>query len=122
VRRPLFFLFAGGSGFVFYLCLSNLLHYVFLVRAVPAAFAATVLAIPPTFWMQRRLTFKSDGPVRRAFLRYIALQAANALVISMLTAVGTWIGLPGAVVFFGAGAASMAISYVVQSQYIFGQR
>jgi len=77
------------------------------------------LSALPTFWMQRRLTFKSDQPKRKSFPLYVLLQVGNAALIGVLTAVGVRIGLPGAVVFFIAGIAGALVSYAVQATLIF---
>ena len=118
-RKAFFFLLAGGTGFSLYLCISNGMHYVFHVTEVASAVVATLLSALPTFWMQRRLTFKSDQPKRKSFPLYVLLQVGNAALIGVLTAVGVRIGLPGAVVFFIAGIAGALVSYAVQATLIF---
>lgn len=119
VRRTFFFFLAGGTGFLLYLCISMVLHYVFHVGEVVSAICGTLLPIPPTFWMQRRLTFQSDAPKRQALPRYAALQLGNAALVSGLTAWGTTMGLSGGLIFLIAGITGALISYVVQSKLVF---
>lgn len=119
VRRAFFFLLAGGVGFGLYLCVSNGMHYLLHVSEVPSAIVGTLLPVPPTFWMQRRLTFKSNGPKRKALPRYVLLQVGNAILIGGLTAFGAHLAVPSVVVFFVAGAIGTLVSYVVQSRLVF---
>jgi len=118
-RKTFFFLLAGGTGFLLYLCISMVLHYVFRVGEVVSAIFGTLLPILPTFWMQRRLTFQSDAPKRQALPRYAVLQLGNAVLVSGLTALGTQIELPGALIFLVAGITGALISYFVQSKLVF---
>lgn len=118
-RKTFFFLLAGGTGFLLYLCISMALHYVFHVSEVVSALLGTLLPIPPTFWMQRKLTFQSDAPKRQALPRYALLQLGNAAFVSGLTALGTRMGLQGALIFVIAGITGALISYVVQSKLVF---
>ncbi len=119
VRKAFYFLLAGCTGFLLYLCVSNVMHYALHVGEVTSAFTATLLPIPPTFWMQRRLTFRSSAPKGRSFSLYALLQLCNAVLIASLTAVGKYLGWPAAMVFIVAGAIGVAISYVVQARVIF---
>jgi putative flippase GtrA len=121
-RKAFFFLLAGGTGFVLYLCISNVMHYLFHVREVPSAIAGTLLPVFPTFWMQRRLTFDSNIPKRTALPRYTLLQVGNAILIGGLTSAGAALELPGAVVFFVAGLIGVLVSYVVQAKLVFPVR
>lgn len=118
-RRVFFFLLAGGTGFLLYLGISNALHYLLQVNEVTSAVAGTILPVLPTFWMQRRLTFNSKRPKRKAFPRYALLQLGNAVLIGSLTAVGARLGMPGAVVFLVAGLVGVVVSYVVQAKLVF---
>jgi putative flippase GtrA len=122
IRRGLLFLFAGGTGFILYLCISNGLHYIFEVSETSSAIAGTLLPILPTFWMQRRLTFRSEVSSRLAFPRYVMLQVANAGFIIGVTALAAHTKLSGAVVFFIAGATGTLISYIVQLKFVFRGR
>ena len=86
LRRAFFFLLAGGTGFALYLCISNAMHYLIHVGETPSAIVGALLPVLPTFWMQRRFTFNSNYPKRKAFPRYVILQVANAVLIGGLTA------------------------------------
>lgn len=118
-HRIFFFLLAGGVGFVLYLGISNTLHYILGVNEVVAAVLATLLPIPPTFWMQRRLTFESVSPSRRSLPRYAILQVGNAVLIGVLSAVGVKLHAPAVFTFFIAGVVSVVISYIVQATLVF---
>ena len=71
-RRFARFLVSGGSGFLLYLVFTALLGQWFGFERGVNALLGTLLAIPPTFLLQRRFTFRSDGAVRRQFAGYIA--------------------------------------------------
>ena len=66
-RRFARFLVSGGSGFLLYLVFTALLGQWFGFERGVNALLGTLLAIPPTFLLQRRFTFRSDGAVRRQF-------------------------------------------------------
>lgn len=119
VRRVFFFLVAGGTGFLLYLLISSALHYVLGVREVYAAVFGALIPVVPTYFMQRNLTFKSSGSVRRSFTRYACLQAINAVLIMALSWVGTIVGLGAMVNFIISGVVSVVVSYVVQDVLVF---
>lgn len=119
VRRGFWFLVAGGTGFVLYLVISDGLHYLLHVAAVPSAIAGTLLPVLPTFWMQRRLTFRSDRSKRTALPMYALLQIGNAALVGAMTALGTRLELPGVVVFFFSGVVGALASYIVQAKIVF---
>jgi Predicted membrane protein len=118
-RRAFFFLLAGGTGFLLYLAISNAMHYLWDVGEVASAVVATLLPILPTFFMQRRLTFRSVGLKRRSFPRYVMLQLGNAALIGTLTAVANGLGWPAAVAFLLAGGVGMFVSYALQVTLVF---
>lgn len=118
-RRYAAFLLAGGIGFMIYLALSNLFHYVFGLSEALAPFLGTVLAVPPTYLLQRTLTFRGRTAGRQALPMYVALQVGNAFLISLLSSLGARTSLPGYVVFVIAGVAGVLVSYWVQSRLIF---
>lgn len=122
LRRAFFFLLAGGTGFALYLCISNAMHYLIHVGETPSAIVGALLPVLPTFWMQRRFTFNSNYPKRKAFPRYVILQVANAVLIGGLTALGKHLGMPAAAVFFVAGIVGTLVSYVVQAKLVFPVR
>lgn len=119
VRRGFWFLATGGIGFLLYLIISATMHYFMHVGPVPSAIAGTLISILPTFWMQRRVTFRSNRSQRQALPRYTLLQVGNAALIGGLTAIGSRMGATAGVVFFFAGAAGALISYFIQSRFIF---
>lgn len=119
LRRWFWFLFAGGTGFALYLLISNTLNYVLGVDAALSAAIGTLLPVLPVFYMQHRLTFRSQRNKRRALPAYALLQVANAAFVAALTSVGVRLGLPEALVFVIAGAMGVVASYIVQSRFIF---
>lgn len=121
-RKVFYFALAGGTGFLIYLCVSNFMHYVMHVSEVTSAITATLLPIPPTFWMQRRLTFRNYVPKRRSFPRYALLQLCNAALIGGLTEAGVRLAWPAAMSFIVAGATGVIISYFVQAKVVFPGR
>lgn len=119
IRRGFWFILAGGTGFLLYLAISNFLHYLLGLGTVPSAVVGTLLPVAPTFWMQRRLTFRSDRSKRTTLPMYALLQVGNAALIGILTAVGARAELPGVVVFLVAGMIGTLVSYVVQAKVVF---
>lgn len=118
-KRYLLFLFSGGAGFALYLLCSNVLHYVFQVRESYAAGASVVLAVGPTYLLQKYVTFRSSSSSRKAFPKYAGLQLGNAALTAAISGLGAKIALPGYVVFVVAGVAGVLVSYLVQSRFIF---
>ena len=121
-RRFARFLVSGGSGFLLYLVFTALLGQWFGFERGVNALLGTLLAIPPTFLLQRRLTFRSDGAVRRQFAGYIALQLVSAMVIGLAAQAGAMAGLPEFASYVLAGVAGVVFSYIVQSTLIFRGR
>ncbi|MCK9516177.1 MAG: GtrA family protein [Ottowia sp.] len=119
LRRWFWFLFAGGTGFALYLLISNTLNYLLGVNAAVSAAVGTLLPVLPVFYMQHRLTFRSQQRKRKALPAYALLQVANAGFVAALTLVGVRLGLPEALVFVIAGAMGVVASYIVQSRLIF---
>lgn len=119
IRRGFWFFLAGGAGFLLYLAISNFLHYLVGLGTVSSAVVGTLLPVAPTFWMQRRFTFRSDRPKRTTLPMYALLQVGNATLIGALTAVGARAELPGVVVFLVAGMIGTLVSYVVQANVVF---
>ena len=121
-RRFARFLVSGGSGFLLYLVFTALLGQWFGFERGVNALLGTLLAIPPTFLLQRRFTFRSDGAVRRQFAGYIALQLVSAMVIGLAAQAGAMAGLPEFASYVLAGVAGVVFSYIVQSTLIFRGR
>lgn len=119
LRRGFWFFVAGGTGFLLYLAISNFLHYLLGLGPVPSAVTAALLSMVPTFWMQRRLTFRSDRSKRAALPMYALLQLGNTALIGVLTSIGARMDMPSAVVFFIAGLIGSLVSYVVQARIVF---
>lgn len=118
--RLLRFVLVGGTGFVLYLLFAHVLRLTTSLSPGWAAWLATLLAIVPTFALQRRFTFRSKGSRNREILGYTALQLVNAGVIGLSARWGSrLLGLPDFPVFVIAGAIGVLVSYVVQSLLVF---
>ena len=118
-RQKGLFLFAGGVGFSTYYVLSNLLFYRFGVPEVQAALAAMAVSVFPTYYLQKRFTFRSDASNVRTLPRYLALQVINAGVIGGTTFLLKQLPMPQVVVFGIAGLVGTVVSYIVQRRYVF---
>ncbi len=118
--RPLRFLIVGGSGFALYLLLASLLRAMSAVSAPVAAALATLLAVLPTFQLQRVFTFQSSGSYARELLYYAMLQLLNAGVIALVAKAGTqWLRLQDLPDFVIAGLIGVVFSYMVQAWLVF---
>lgn len=119
LRRKLWFLFSGSTGFAIYFVLSLLLVRLPQVGAGTAAFVATLLAVPPTYLMQKRLTFRHRGGGLRSFVGYCVLQLFNAVAVGLLARAGQHLGLEDALNFILSGAVVVVVSYLVMSRILF---
>ena len=118
--RPLRFLIVGGSGFALYLLLASSLRAITTLSPPTAAALATLLAVLPTFQLQRVFTFQSSGPYARELLSYAMLQLVNAGVIALAAKVGAqWLRLPDLPDFVIAGMIGVGFSYLVQRWLVF---
>lgn len=113
------FLISGGIGFLLYLAFTTLLGaWTGFERGVNALLG-TLLAILPTFALQRSFTFRSGGAVRKQLAGYVALQVMSALVIGVAAHGGGMLGVPPFLSYVAAGIAGVVFSYFVQSMMIF---
>jgi putative flippase GtrA len=118
LRRTLGFLASGTAGFVLY-CVFSMCLVRIPLGAGPAAFLASLLAVPPTFLLQKHLAFRHRGASLRPFLGYCALQAVNALLVGLLARAGQRAGLPDLPNFVASGAVVVVVSYLVLSRFVF---
>lgn len=121
-RRKLAFLLSGTTGFALYCVLSLLLARLPGWGAGLAAFVAVLLSIPPTFWLQKRFTFRDQGAALPSFSRYCLLQAFNAMAIGLLASLGHQAGLADGVNFVVAGSVVIVVSYLALSYIVFPGR
>lgn len=119
LRRKLAFLLSGATGFAIYLTLSLLLVRLPGLGAGSAAFLATLLAVPPTFLLQKHFTFRHRGATLAPFAGYCLLQAFNALAVGLLARLGHQAGLPDALNFAASGCVVILVSYLVLSRLVF---
>jgi putative flippase GtrA len=113
------FIISGGVGFLLYLAGAMLLSSYTGLGEGWVALLATLMAIPPTFLMQRNFTFQSRNAAGGQLVRYVALQAVSALVISGTAQAGARLGLPPTVLYVLAGLCGVGVSYLVQALLIF---
>jgi putative flippase GtrA len=122
MRRKLAFLFSGTCGFAIYYVLSLLLVRIPGVEPGIAAFVAVLLSVPPTFLLQKRLTFRYRGNTLPTFARYLALQGFNAVLIGILAGFGRRAGLPDELNFIVSGGVVIVVSYLALSLIVFRSR
>lgn len=82
VRELVLFLLVGGTSAALYALLGVFLTTGLHLRPSLAVLLAVAVILPPTYAVQRSLTFRSQRPHRSAFLRYVLTQAiSNAAAI-----------------------------------------
>jgi putative flippase GtrA len=69
----------GGLSSIFYGCCTWLLVQVSSLPPVVASVAGYLLAIPFSFFMQRKFAFRSGGPVRLEAPRFLLTHAINII-------------------------------------------
>jgi len=122
-RRAWRFLIAGGCGFLLYLLLATALRATTALAPGTAALLATLLAVLPTFHLQRVFTFRSTGSYRAELLRYGLLQLLNSGVIALTAKLGAqWLRLADLPTFVMAGLVGVIVSYLLQATLVFGRR
>ncbi len=119
LRRKLAFLGCGAFGFALYCAVSLLLIQVGGVDAGIAAFVAVLVAVPPTFLLQKRVAFRDHGALLPAFAKYCALQLFNAVAIGLLAALAQRLGLPDAASVVASGLFVVVVSWLVLSGNVF---
>ena len=113
------FLVSGATGFAIYYVFALLLNARFGFASAPSAIMATLIAVPPAFFLQRKFTFRSEGNGWHQFAAYVLLQVVCSLIIGFAAYLGESISLHRTVTFFVAGVAGVVFSYVVQRTLIF---
>ena len=122
LRVKLAFVACGAIGFAIYTTASLLLLRSTALHAETAALLAVVIAVPPTFLLQKRVAFRHQGDTLGAFLKYCALQAVNAVLIAVLARLGRQAGLPDALNVVASGALVVMVSWVALSRSVFHPR
>lgn len=117
------FLAVGASFALLYSLLSSVLAICVGVAPPVASIIANLICIPPAYICQRNLAFRTDAPHRRAFPRYLALQAP----LLVLAAALSWVlierfGWPKAYAFFFIGPTVAMASFVAQRLWTFATR
>lgn len=113
------FLVSGGAGFVLFYAAANVIRMISGFNEGLSAFLGTLVAIGPTFLLQRSFTFRvKSKPVERLG-GYLVLQLASAAVIGAAASLLSKTALPAYVVFVIAGGVGVVFSFAVQSLLIF---
>ena len=119
LRRKLAFLVSGVAGFVLYYSASLVLVRQAHVGPGVAACLGVLVAIVPTFLLQRHFAFRDRGPFWPAPTRYCALQAFNAAATGLLAGLGQVVGLADALNFLLSGATVVVVSYLALNHLVF---
>ena len=122
LRTKLAFLCCGGAGFALYSACSLLLMRTTRLGPELAAFAAVLIAIVPTFLLQKRVAFRHHGDTAASFAKYCVLQGVNACAIAALAWIGRRLGLADAANVVLSGAIVVALSWIVLSGLVFRTR
>ena len=117
--QALRFLFSGATGFAIYYAVALALRSYAGWPDGLCATAATLVAIPPTFLLQKHFTFRHDGDARVQLAGYLLLQMASAVLIGAVAQLCARIGMTHALGFFLGGVAGVVFSYLVQALLIF---
>lgn len=117
-RQKFAFLVCGGFGFALYYACSLALTLLGLRESV-AGLLGVLIAIGPTYLLQKRIAFRHVGGALPSFAKYCGLQACNAVLIALLARVGAQAGLPPALNFVVSGAIVVVVSYLVLSKVVF---
>lgn len=117
--RWLRFLISGGIGFALYYSFALMLSWMTPWADGSCAFVGTLLAIPPTFLLQRSFTFRSGGAVAGQAAGYLLLQLASSAMIGSSAYFAAKLGIPTFIGFFLAGMAGVLFSYLIQASLIF---
>jgi putative flippase GtrA len=117
------FLAIGASFALLYSTLSSALAIGFHVAPALASALAYAACVPPAYLAQRNLAFRADAPHRRAFPRYVMLQAPLLLLGAALS----WLLIdrlswPEALSFFLIGPSVAMVSFVAQRLWTFAKR
>ena len=117
------FLVVGGMLAAAYAGLSSLLHVGAGLSAPAASALSYGITIPPAYWCQRVLAFRSTVPHRQAFPRYVFLQAPLLLLGALLS----WVLIdlmhgPRILSFFVVAPTVAGISFVAQRIWTFAKQ
>lgn len=117
------FLAVGGLFALLYSALSSAFALLLHLPAAGASALAYLLCIPPAYFAQRALAFRSNAPHRRAFARYALLQAP----LVALGAFFSWLLItklhgPTILSFLVIGPAVALVSFAAQRAWTFSHR
>lgn len=119
LRRKIAFLLAGGFGTALYYVVSLCLVRGTALQPEWAAFFGVLVAIGPTFVLQKRFAFRHSGRRLSSFAKYCLLQGFNAVLTGVLARLGRFAGLPDEANLAIAMAITIAVSYIVLSRLVF---
>ena len=117
-RNVRFVIAGGGAAVLFYTATFSLLRLD--VPPFPAVLSAYVVAIVVSYTVQHRWTFGGEHAHARSFPRYVAAQAASALLTSLVArALGGGFDLPPAILSGCTTLFGSALSYVLSRFWVF---
>ena len=117
------FLVIGAGSSAIYIVLSSVLHY-FSIPAWQASVVSFSICIPLAYIAQKTLAFRSNSPHKRAFPRYIAVQAIglclSALMPHLLVTKNLSYPLTIGVFVLVAGSTSL-VSFLVHQRWTYAE-
>jgi putative flippase GtrA len=117
--EKLAFVIVGGTSALGYLLIASLLHSLGL-SATLASVAAYLLSIPPGYFGQRWLTFRSTRPHNVASIRYVGVQTIGLLIAAATTFIASVVsGVPALLAFLLSAATAASASYLMQRLWVF---
>lgn len=119
LRRKGAFLLSGGVGFALYYAVSLALVRIAAIEPEWAAFVGVLVAIVPTFALQKRFAFRHVGDTLPSFAKYCLLQGFNAVLTGALARLGRVAGLSAEANVAVAALVAIVVSYLVLSRVVF---
>lgn len=121
LREIFWFLVVGGASALLYLAL-NVSFTKAGMRPSVSILCTLAILMPPTYWLQRRLTFRSDRGHMSAFPRYVGTQLlGNAFALVLAELFANTIRAHPTIAFFLMALVVAAVNYGVLKFWAFRQ-
>lgn len=121
--RLLRFSLVGGVGFAIEAIVLTYLAAVPAVGAMKGRLVSFPLAVLATWWLNRRLTFRSTNEPRRESFRYFLVQSlgalANLIVFTLLVALSPFLAEIPVVPLFFAALVGLLINFSLSKKFVF---
>jgi putative flippase GtrA len=78
------FIAVGGTATVAYILICTFFTDILGLRAVVASLMGYGIAVPPAYWAQKAITFRSRAFHRVAFPKYLTVQLVGSVVAAVL--------------------------------------